>query len=204
MKLYKYKSYDEYVKAQVDTNKKKIDRVFMEESVANLVANYVKTNIPLPKFGICHGVRNAWEVYKFRELLNFEIIGTEISPSADKFRHTIQWDFHEVKPEWVGAVDFIYSNSLDHSYDPHTCLKKWISCLSPDGRCFIEWSLMSTEKPSIESMKADCFGATLEEYRTVLLKDYVVKELPIQLKTKWIEDRGMKDDRIIFVISGGN
>ena len=26
--------------------------------------------------------------------------------------------FPEVKPEWIGKADFIYSNSFDHSYDP--------------------------------------------------------------------------------------
>ncbi|MBK6621188.1 MAG: hypothetical protein IPG32_10020 [Saprospirales bacterium] len=50
--------------------------------------------------------------------MNCEVIGTEISDSASKFSHTIEWDFHEVKPEWIGRADFIYSNSFDHSYDP--------------------------------------------------------------------------------------
>jgi hypothetical protein len=44
----------------------------------------------------------------------------------------------EVKPEWVGAVDFIYSNSFDHTYDPQKCLDAWVSCLTRCGVCVIE------------------------------------------------------------------
>jgi hypothetical protein len=32
--------------------------------------------------------------------------------TATQFPHTIQWD-PEVKPEWIGKADFIYSNSFD-------------------------------------------------------------------------------------------
>ncbi|MEJ0015745.1 MAG: hypothetical protein WDN25_04115 [Acetobacteraceae bacterium] len=46
------------------------------------------------------------------------MLGTEISDTATQSSTTIQWDFHEVKPEWLNSVDFIYSVSWDHRYDP--------------------------------------------------------------------------------------
>ena len=66
------------------------------------------------------------------------MIGTEISPTATQFPNTIQWDFHDVKPEWISAADFIYSNSFDHSYDPEKCLSNWMSCIRSGGICVIE------------------------------------------------------------------
>jgi hypothetical protein len=204
MKIYKYKSYEEYVKEQTKVNKQKLDRVSMQEQVAVMISDYVKKNILSAKFGICHGVRNAWEVKKFRELLGFNIIGTEISDTAEQFDNTIQWDFHDVKDEWVNNVDFIYSNSLDHSYDPEHCLSQWVSCLSDAGRCFIEWSLMcEVPKKGLKHMKADCFGADLSEYRDLLSKNFmIVNELNITLETEWVKKRNMEDKRVIFVIKG--
>ncbi len=204
MKIYKYKSYEDYVKAQTDCNIKKLDRVYMREEIIQLISDYVKKNIPSPKFGICHGVRNAWEVKRFRKVLGFDIIGTEISVTADKFEHTIQWDFHNIKDEWVNNVDFIYSNSLDHSYNPKHCLSQWIRCLSNTGRCFIEWSLMcEVPEKRLKSMKADCFGANLFEYRELLSKNFViVDELNIILETEWVKKRSREDKRVVFVVKG--
>ena len=193
MKLYKHDSYEEYVKAQVDLNEKKLGQVFIRKEIAQLIALYVENNIYAPEFGICHGVRNAWEVKCFRELLNFNIIGTEIADTATQFDDTIKWDFHDVKEEWINNVDFIYSNSLDHSYDPEYCLAQWVSCLSNKGMCFIEWTFMSKSKPSLKSMKADCFGADLDEYKELISKNFkIIDELEMDLKEK--------ENRVIFVV----
>jgi hypothetical protein len=95
--------------------------------------------------------------------LNAEVLGTEISASATQFPNTIEWDFHDVKPEWVGSVDFVYSNALDHSYNPEMCLTQWMSCLKPGGYCILHWSTgHRTSNPW------DPFGAELEEYRTMI------------------------------------
>lgn len=47
-------------------------------------------------------------------------------------------DFHDTRPDWIEAADFIYSNSFDHSYDPQACLNAWMSCVRPGGLCIIE------------------------------------------------------------------
>jgi len=140
----KHSSYQEYIKAQITNNKYKL-RTFpglhwISELEMKVLLNYIKKHIPQAKFGICHGVRNGWEVRKFKKSLGIEVIGTEISETATQFPNVIQWDFHNVKKEWLNKTDFIYSNSLDHSYNPEHCLKQWLKCLSPDGLCFIEWT----------------------------------------------------------------
>ena len=96
---------------------------------------------------------------------NVDMLGTEISDTAKDFPNTIEWDFHEVKEEWLGNVDFIYSNALDHSYKPEECLQAWMSCLKQDGVCIIEWT-----SGHQNSRPMDPFGATLDEYKKMAEK----------------------------------
>jgi hypothetical protein len=119
------------------------------------LAEYLTTIISNPEFGICHGTRRGNEQKWFRENLNCEVIGTEISSTADQFAHTIQWDFHETKPEWIEAVDFIYSNSFDHSYDPEKCLNAWMSCLKKGGICVLEHSSGHRKSTCLDPFGAD-------------------------------------------------
>jgi hypothetical protein len=37
------------------------------------------------------------------------------------------------KLEWKNKFDFIYSNSWDHSFNPRSMFKNWLSCLKTDG-----------------------------------------------------------------------
>ena len=185
MKLYKHKNYDAYVKGQVRKNEKKIKHVWVKNNEITFVFNKIKKYIPNAKFGICHGVRNAWEVERFRSLLNIEVLGTDIAPSATKFANTIQWDFHKIKDEWKNTVDFIYSNSFDHSYDPEMCLDKWMKCIRKgSGVCFIHW--MSTNANKID--EADCFAGTIKDYRKLINKNY-----------KIIEEFGVKGRKIFAI-----
>ena len=171
MRLYKHKNHDEYVKAQILKNKKKMNHIWVKPHEINLIAKQVKKNIPGYKFGICHGVRNAWEVKQLRKILKINVIGTEISPSAKKFANTIQWDFHDIKDKWINNVDFIYSNSFDHSYDPEMCLDQWMKCIKKKkGICFIHW--MSTNVVKIDA--ADCFAGSIKDYRKIINKKYII------------------------------
>jgi len=129
----------------------------LEDNIAFL-ANYLKTTVGQLKFGICHGTRRGMEQQWFRKYLGCEVIGTEISKSATEFPNTIQWDFHDVKPEWIEAVDFIYSNSFDHSYDPEKCLNAWMSCVRKGGVCVLEHS--EAHEPSATD-ELDPFGADI-------------------------------------------
>lgn len=152
--------YEQYKKAQVDGNKKKIDKVWALEENIKFLAEYFTKKIPGGvKFGLCHGTRRGVEQEWFSKYIpGAEVIGTEISDTATQFPKTIQWDFHEVKPEWVGKVDFIYSNSYDHSFDPKKCINAWMSCLKPGGLCVIEHS---TGQLMTETSQMDPFGAEL-------------------------------------------
>jgi hypothetical protein len=130
--------YDAYVEAQTKVNLKKIDFSGPNYSRISMVAAYIKKHIPNIKFGICHGTRRGTEQRDFKNILNIPVIGTEISHTAEQFPDTIQWDFHEVKEEWLDNASFIFSNSLDHSYDPIKCLNAWMSCIVPNGKIFLQ------------------------------------------------------------------
>ncbi|NNE53553.1 MAG: hypothetical protein HKN30_14265 [Sulfitobacter sp.] len=132
--------YELYREIQTLGNKYKLDWQWVPEDHIRLLSGHLLALGLNPKFGLCHGTRQGFEQSWFRDLLpgQPEVIGTEISDTAKFFPHTIQWDFHEVKPEWVGVTDFIYSNSWDHSYDPVKALTAWISCLAPGGAMLLD------------------------------------------------------------------
>jgi hypothetical protein len=168
--------YQKYKQAQIEGNKIKLDYVWVREENISFLSDYLRKTIGLPEFGICHGTRRGKEQEWFRKYLGCEVIGTEISDTAEQFPHTIRWDFHEAKPEWLESVDFIYSNSLDHSYDPEKCLSVWMSCLRKDGICIIEHS--SGDEAVSE---LDPFGAPIVLLPYLILKwargRYGVREL---------------------------
>lgn len=149
-------NYQEYKRVQTEGNKRKINQVWVLEENVKLLSDYLKEELDEINFGLCHGTRNGAEQAWFRKYLGCDVLGTEISDTAEQFPDTIQWDFHNVKPEWVGSVDFIYSNSLDHSYDPEMCLKAWMSCLRPGGICIIEHTTGHEHAKEL-----DPFGASL-------------------------------------------
>ncbi len=150
--------YERYKAVQTAGNHRKLDWVFAKEENIEAASAYLRRKLDRIDFGICHGTRRGLEQKWFADCLGCEVIGTEISETATQFPNTIQWDFHQAKPEWLGRCDFIYSNSFDHSYDPKACLNGWMSCLRPGGVCILEHSELHDEASASE---LDPFGADL-------------------------------------------
>ena len=92
------------------------------------------------------------------------VIGTEISDTAAQFPATVQWDFHDINPEWTGKADFVYSNSWDHAFDPQRAFAAWIDALRPGGLLLLD----HTKDQSPETTNAlDPFGATIEKLQSM-------------------------------------
>jgi hypothetical protein len=106
--LFKYR---QYRKVQIAGNKRKIQHQWIDEGSIRWIAERLLSFEQKPKFGICHGTRRGNEQAWFTKYLGCPVIGTDISDTASDFPNTIQWDFHDVKPEWIDACDFVYSNS---------------------------------------------------------------------------------------------
>lgn len=173
--------YERYRKIQEDGNKLKINSVWAIEENISFLADYLKKQLPSEiNFGICHGTRRGKEQEWFRKYLGSgaEVIGTEISETAKEFPNTIQWDFHQVKDEWRDNVDFIYSNSFDHSYNPEMCLNAWMSCVRKGGLCILEHTDAHGVKGANE---LDPFGAHIMQMPYLVAKwgagRYSVREI---------------------------
>lgn len=168
--------YERYRAAQVEANKRKIDKVWAQPGNIKMLADNILRRGIKPTFGICHGTRRGVEQQWFSVHLGCPVLGTDISDTAEQFPNTIEWDFHEVKPEWIGAADFIYSNSFDHAYDPAKCLDAWMSCLKSNGLLVIEHST-----DDIASRESDPFGAPIQVMPYLVLKwgggRYSVREI---------------------------
>ena len=83
------------------------------------------------------------------------MIGTDISETANDYDNSIVHDFHDEKKEWIENFDFVYSNSLDQSYDPEKALNTWINQVKKDRYVIIEHS---DQHGVISSGKMDPFG----------------------------------------------
>jgi len=161
--------YERYKLVQEEGNKNKIHQVWALEENIKFLAHYLKEKVSPLTTGICHGTRRGKEQEWFSKYIEgvADIIGTEISDTASQFPKTIQWDFHEVKSEWINSIDFIYSNSFDHSYDPEKCLNAWMSCVRPGGVCILEHT---DHHETDSSRELDPFGAYLVQMPLLIAK----------------------------------
>jgi SAM-dependent methyltransferase len=149
---------DAYRLEQEKGNRAKIDQVWTNEANLRFLCDWLRSHGAHPSFVLCHGTRNGFEQRIFHEALNCEVIGTEISPTASQFPMTVHHDFHEVRPEWDGKADLVYSNSLDHAYDPAKALNAWVRTVRPGG--FIVLDKASDSDPHGIS-DLDPFGISL-------------------------------------------
>ena len=187
MEIYKYKDYDEYKKKQIQANVSKLDRTWVDPNSLKNVMKFINEELDVtPKTILCHGTRRGLEqqyiIEYFENIENLEVIGTEISHTAIQFPNTIEWDFHDVKDEWIGNVDIIYSNSFDHSIKPKECLDAWMSCLKKDGVCVIEYSTHTDHK----MCETDPFAATFYEYEDLIEEKYEIVKV---INNKKIQDK---------------
>ncbi len=147
--------YEKYRSIQEEGNKRKITNVWADEKTIAFISTYLKQRQPNLSRGLCHGVRRGNEQRWFAEQLGVEVLGTDISQTATQFPNTVQWDFHDTNPDWLGAFDFVYTNSHDHAYDPKKALEAWIEQLRPGGAVFLEHTMGHTSEATSE---LDPFG----------------------------------------------
>lgn len=178
--LYEYPDYDTYRAVQTAGNKAKIKRQFVKESHVITLSRAIDAGIGPVSFGLCHGTRRGLEQAWFSAHLagNPHVLGTEISDTATDFPATVQWDFHETNPDWLGRADFVYSNSWDHAFDPARAFAAWVESLRPGG-----WLLLDHNRNQApESANAlDPFGVTYERLVAMLEAQFqgVARLLPV-------------------------
>jgi len=179
VKIHKYKNYEEYKETQIHYNKLKLDKVWADKDTLKLVSNFLKENIQSSNLrGICHGSRNGFEQKCFQEeIVNSEVIGTDISETAKNFENSFIHDFHEEKKEWLDNFDFVYSNSLDQSYDPKKALNTWLKQIKKERYIILEHSDQHAVR---SSNKMDPFGVEASFF-PYLLTEWFGHQLSIKI-----------------------
>ena len=139
--LHEYKSYEEYRDVQIHFNKQKIVWVWADEKTLDRLIKIILDEFPKNSeiHGLCHGTRNGFEQNYLRTTSDkIQAIGTDISETAHDYENSVQWDFHDVREDWIGSMDFVYTNSLDQSWQPKVALETWLGQLNRNGILVIE------------------------------------------------------------------
>ena len=145
--------YETYKATQIRWNKAKLEKIWADDLTLEAVAQDIQKRGFTR--GICHGARNGYEVRWLADRLNVDVIGTDISDTAPQFGLVVH-DFHEPRREWVGAFDFVYTNSLDQALDPQKALDTWADQLTPKGCIYVEHTMLHSAAGASEM---DPFGA---------------------------------------------
>ena len=126
-------NYIRYQKLQREKANRELEMRFISERAAEVVGLYVTRHSGQHEIsGICHGAKTGAEVRLIRKALAGHGVlgkfwGTDITPEAAAASDgdVIMLDFHSEVPEWLQSSDFVYSNTLDHSYNPLKALETW-------------------------------------------------------------------------------
>ena len=167
IKIHRYKNYQEYKQTQIYFNKQKIDKVWADKDTLKIISDFLKQNIESNAIkGLCHGSRNGFEQNFFnKEISGAKVIGTDISETAKDFKDSFIHDFHEEKKDWINNFDFVYSNSLDQSYEPKKALKTWLNQIKKERFIIIEHS---DQHGVVASGKMDPFGVEANFFPYIL------------------------------------
>lgn len=175
--------YELYKKVQEEGNRRKIDQIWVDEASIHRLAAAAQALGPVRRV-LCHGTRNGAEQRFFRNAIpGVEVLGTEISSTANQFPDTIQWDFHDLKDEWVGYWDLLYSNSWDHAFDPERLFANWTKSLRPGGLMALEHSAQH-EPQSAKPL--DPFGIKLDGLIAMVTRD---GEMALQTEIENVQSR---------------
>ena len=181
MKEYKHADMSEYIEAQVNANIDKFKRNWVSDVEIGIIANWVMIHLKKPEMVLCHGARNGYEMFRFGMFFGrgTTVLGTDISPTASEVPDMVVWDFHEVMIELAGKVDMVYSNSLDHSYNPVKAIKAWMETLKPSGVIIIHWTPGHDNE---EAKPCDCFQGSWDDYNEMISSVAQIKDwVPIRI-----------------------
>jgi len=206
MKLHKFNNRDEYKEIQIKGYEAKVNtHSWVDPYSVRGLASYIFDYNPEVSFGLCHGTRRGIEQEEFIQSFravgkDVKVVGTEIASEAEsRFPNTIEWDFHSVKEEWLNNVDFIYSNSFDHTDKPVECLDTWMSCLNDKGLCIIEW----TSDDDGNSRPMDPFAASYAEYIKLIENKYEIIDI-LESEPDKDESWNFKGQRFYFIFRRKN
>lgn len=172
MELLKFKDKSHYENVQLATVRMRKKRASFRLGEIRLSCEWLKSHSITDSNGVkglCHGVRSGLESDVFLRYFPLAtIIGTDLFPMEGAYYKSltpvVKWNFSEVNPDWIGKMDFVYSNSLDHSDCPETTIRIWLEQIKPTGFLLLRWGLHGFEK----ARRGDCFTASYQELADII------------------------------------
>ncbi len=160
VQFHKYESggqfdYQAYREAQIGKARSDSNDTWADPKTLDLISDYAKANVPKISFILCHGSKSGMESVYLGDKLACEAVGTDIAPPTAA-NGVVEWDFHEQREDWINRASVIYTNALDHSFDPKKALDTWVEQLAPGGLIFIEHTMLHGPQGTSSS---DPFGA---------------------------------------------
>ena len=168
-KLIEIEQHSDYLGAQQQGYRVKPKSVWALEPNIAFLSDYINHSYSgRIRFGICHGVRTGIEARWFAQHIpGCNMIGTDVGEGCEKDIGVINHDFHVLREDWIGCADFIYSNSLDHAWNPELALEVWAQSLTQSGVIILEHT--SNHGPKYVGRR-DPFGATLPKMVELILE----------------------------------
>lgn len=130
------KNYKAYLKLQVGRAESKWGRkgIYQNDFIIRFHEDWkeIKNQIKPEKI-ICMGCRDGTELFEFRmSCRGSSVVGVDITENIKTIRVSKMegvsvkvCDFSDLPDEWENHFDLVYSNSLDHAYDPYQTVKEW-------------------------------------------------------------------------------
>jgi SAM-dependent methyltransferase len=149
------KDYKEYLKQQIVRAESKwgrkwgYDEIFKQQ--LNLSIDDIEEFIN-PTSICCMGVRTGTECFEFKERYpKAEVYGVDITENINTIRTHLDvkiflQDFNNLPESWGDKFDLVFSNSLDHSYNPADTIKEWHRVTQNGGHLFLEFSTTPANK----------------------------------------------------------
>lgn len=151
------KDYKKYKERQVERAEHKWARKELHDHVfkQNLERDWKKIRDHLPEAPtkiICMGCRDGTELFEFKRFYPRAMVtGVDLTENVKTIRVSkmrgvdvrVQ-DFSNLPEAWGKLFDIVFSNSLDHAYNPHETVKEWHRVCK--GHLFVQ--LATANKPN--------------------------------------------------------
>lgn len=142
--------YSQYIKDQITRAESKwgrkpdFDEIFKQtlRLTIDQVDDYIKNSRDI----CCMGCRQGTEVFEFKERYpNAKVHGIDITKNIDTIKthlsvHIELQDFNKLPDDWDNKFDLVFSNSIDHAFNPTETLQEWYRVTRDDGYLLIEFS----------------------------------------------------------------
>lgn len=142
--------YEEYKQSQIVRAESKWGRKFQFEEEfkkhLNKTIDEIADFIVSPEVIGCMGCRSGSELFEFKERFpSAKVCGVDITENINTIKKPKEVevtlnDFNHLPLDWESRFDLVFSNSLDHAYDPKETLKEWHRVARRGGFLLVELS----------------------------------------------------------------